>query len=183
MPVSVADQPAIILAVQHTAHSIITQHGCAGIAPELAPSGSGGSYFLCDRDRNVVAVFKPVDEEPNMRNNPRGNALPDQSRAFSPGSTPPKDVYVRRGILPGQGAYREIAAYFLSLPNELGVSLGVPATAPVLLTYPDGSAKHGSLQEFVKSDSDCEEMGYSMPLSMLVACDSTVHVLLRLECV
>jgi hypothetical protein len=118
---------------------------------------------LYDVDRNIVAVFKPVDEEPNMRNNPRGHVLSPQS--FSPGTTPPKEVYVRRGILPGQGAYREIAAYLIG-----GSWAGVPATAPVRLTYPDGSAKYGSLQEFVKSDSDCEEMGYSMLLLHLAHC-------------
>ena len=154
---------------------------CAGIAPELAPSGTGGSYFLYDTNRTVVAVFKPVDEEPNMRNNPRGNALSPQPVSFSPGSTPPKELYVRRGILPGQGAYREIAAYLLA-----GSWAGVPATAPVRLRYPDGSAKHGSLQQFIKSDCDCEEMGYSALLpSCLWCCSihgqsfSTYHVTLR----
>lgn len=170
--------PALLHRVRQatgTLHTCLRDSGadryCVGIAPELAPSGSGGSYFLYDRDRNVVAVFKPTDEEPNMRNNPRGHAPSPLSRSLSPGSTPPKELYVRRGILPGQGAYREIAAYLLG-----GYWAGVPATAPVRLTYPDGSAKHGSLQQFVESDCDCEEMGYSTCQScclMAAACRHT----------
>lgn len=91
-----------------------------------------------------------------MRNNPR-------SLAHSPSSSPASrsmalvPACVRRGVLPGEGAHREIAAYLL----DSGGRGGVPATAPVFLTYPDGSTKHGSLQEFVHSDCDCEEMGYS----------------------
>jgi hypothetical protein len=122
----------------------------AGIVPDLAPEGTGGSYFLRDTARNIVAIFKPVDEEPNMRNNPRGYT-PAQS---SHGHVEP--AALRRGIRPGEGAHREVAAYLL----DHGHRAGVPATAPVFVTYPDGSSKYGSLQQFVKSDSDCEELGY-----------------------
>jgi hypothetical protein len=141
------------------------RHCCPGILPELAPSGSGGSYFLYDPHRAVVAVFKPMDEEPNMRNNPRGLAPSPHAPTLSAAAADAKELCIRRGILPGEGAYREIAAYLL----DHGHRAGVPATAPVLLTYPDGSAKHGSLQQFVRSDSDCEEMGSSAPPPLLCA--------------
>jgi hypothetical protein len=120
----------------------------AGILPDLAPAGTGGSYFLRDTNRSIVAIFKPADEEPNMRNNPRG---------YRPSSSSESDSALRRGIRPGEGAHREIAAYLL----DHGHRAGVPATAPVYITYPDGSSKYGSLQQFVKSDTDCEELGYS----------------------
>ena len=155
---------------------------CAGIAPALAPSGTGGSYFLRDPDRNIVAVFKPVDEEAYAPHNPRGKA---SSTTFDGASSPDLDCYdqhshslalsgsgshtgtgpsvagcqtsMRRGIRPGEGAHREIAAYLL----DHGHRAGVPATAPVYITYPDGSSKYGSLQQFVDCDTDCEEMGPS----------------------
>jgi hypothetical protein len=39
----------------------------------------------------------------------------------------------------------------------------VPATAPVFIKFSrDGSTKYGSLQQFVKSDTDCEELGYGL---------------------
>jgi Phosphatidylinositol 3- and 4-kinase len=126
---------------------------CAGVAPDLAPSGSGGSYFLRDTDRNVVAIFKPLDEEPNMRNNPRGFTAVCSPEADTAGGC----CSLRRGILPGEGAHREIAAYIL----DHGHRAGVPATAPVFVTYPDGSHKYGSLQQFVHSDTTCDDLGYS----------------------
>lgn len=42
------------------------------ITPKLTDSGISGSYFLENVDRNKVAIFKPLDEEPYAPNNPRG---------------------------------------------------------------------------------------------------------------
>jgi hypothetical protein len=125
----------------------------AGIRPDLAPTGSGGSYFLRDEQRNIVAVFKPCDEESGGKNNPKGH-----TPATSPNTTLDGGS-LRRGVRPGEGAIREIAAYLLDHEHRAGV----PATAPVYIKYPrDGSIKYGSLQQFVKSDTDCEELGYGL---------------------
>lgn len=43
----------------------------SGLRPQLAASGSGGSYFLRGADGDKVALFKPADEEPFGANNPR----------------------------------------------------------------------------------------------------------------
>lgn len=93
-----------------------------------------------------------------MRNNPRG---------FTPSLSGSPDSHsgrlaaafdsVRRGVRPGEGAQREVIAYLL----DHGGRAGVPPTAAVRMTFPDGSSKPGSLQKFVASQMDCEEIGYS----------------------
>ena len=42
------------------------------IKPILAEFGTSGSYFLENINRNKIAIFKPLDEEPYAPNNPRG---------------------------------------------------------------------------------------------------------------
>lgn len=42
------------------------------ITPKLTEDGTSGSYFLENIDRNNVAIFKPLDEEPYTPNNPKG---------------------------------------------------------------------------------------------------------------
>uniref|UniRef100_A0A061RS87 1-phosphatidylinositol 4-kinase n=1 Tax=Tetraselmis sp. GSL018 TaxID=582737 RepID=A0A061RS87_9CHLO len=123
-----------------------------GYSPRLAGAGSGGSYFLLGKDgTSYVAVFKPEDEEPQARNNPRG--LVGSEGGGSEG--------LRRGVLPGEGASREVAAYLLDHDHFAGV----PPTAMVnCFMEADGAGKghsqelkRGSLQQFVKFDADCEE--------------------------
>ncbi len=43
----------------------------SGMRPQLAASGSGGSYFIPNAHGDKVAVLKPADEEPFSVNNPR----------------------------------------------------------------------------------------------------------------
>lgn len=118
-----------------------------GVAPKLAPAGTGGSYFIFANDGTKVAVFKPEDEEPNGPNNPKGYA----------GS--PDGGGLRKGVRPGEGATREIIAYML----DHGGFSGVPPTAMVSLKGMDGdAAKVGSFQQFIPHDVDCEEMGPSV---------------------
>jgi len=128
-----------------------------GYDPELAAVGTGGSYFLRGANGDRVAVFKPEDEEPAAPNNPKGS--PQRSGSTAPG-TGSSDL--RRGTIPGEGAVREVAAYLL----DHGGFAGVPATALVSYCKHDPSGvqqevKRGSLQEFVTSEGDCEEYGYS----------------------
>lgn len=125
-----------------------------GHVPKLASTGSGGSYFMPGPEgTSPVAVFKPEDEEPCARNNPRGLAA-DWHGAEG----------LRRGVLPGEGASREVAAYLL----DHGHFAGVPPTAMVSFMRPSGDAessgtevKRGSLQQYVKFDYDCEEQSPS----------------------
>ncbi|CAL8472363.1 g11906 [Coccomyxa elongata] len=123
-----------------------------GHAPKLASSGTGGSYFIAGADGKPVAVFKPLDEEPLAVNNPK------MHKGDSSGSS---DHGLRRGIRPGEGAMREVAAFLLDHDHFAGV----PPTA--LVSCHAGSeaasdgAKVGSLQAFVEAEGDCEERGIS----------------------
>lgn len=42
------------------------------INPKLIADGISGSYFLENIDREKVAIFKPLDEEPFAPHNPKG---------------------------------------------------------------------------------------------------------------
>ena len=87
----------------------------------------------------AVQVFKPADEEPHAANNPKNGLRSGSSRSG-----------LRKGIRPGEGAAREVAAYLL---DHEGFS-GVPPTALVSCHTKDGLAnalgaaevKVGSLQ-------------------------------------
>ena len=77
--------------------------------------GSGGVYFIRKRKGGKVAkvaVFKPLDEEPGMPNNPKGRATDTLRDFFSP----------------GEGGFREIAAYIFDVDNFCSV----PPTALVM---------------------------------------------------
>ena len=68
---------------------------------------------------------------------------------------------LRRGIRPGEGGVREVAAFLL----DHGHFAGVPPTALVSCRDagpgPCEAAKIGSLQAFVAAEGDCEERGVS----------------------
>ena len=119
-----------------------------GKRPQLASGGTGGAYFLRDGDGETCAVFKPADEEPNARNNPRG-------RVGSGGGEG-----LRKGTRVGEGASREVAAYLLDHDGFAAV----PATSLANLcdgasSGGDGEGKLGSLQAFVRADAEAEELG------------------------
>ncbi|CAM6087780.1 unnamed protein product [Calypogeia fissa] len=135
----------------------------AGHSPVLASEGSGGTYFMKDTEGRSVAVFKPVDEEPEAVNNPRSSPRSSSNEGL------------KSGIIVGEGALREVAAYLLDHPetgyrssvtrNQEGFA-GVPPTMMVLSShrvynYSSGSRKTkvGSLQKYVDSMSNCEDMG------------------------
>ncbi len=139
-------------------HLIDLTHGGmeCGLAPILTLEGTQGVYFLRDRRKRIVAVYKPRDEEAFMQNNPRG--------LMSYGND---NVSLRPGIRPGEAYLREVAAYLL----DHGHKLGVPATTIVESRHPsyswgmqpsaggegqergkDNQMKVGSFQEFVHYD-------------------------------
>lgn len=104
-----------------------SQH--AGVVPQPSSAGSGGAYYLRDPAGVVVAVFKPSDEEPQMVNNPRGykgpgDGTPGGVSAVAAG--PPRPPSLRRGVHPGEGWQREIAAYLLDHDHRAGVCVTSP---------------------------------------------------------
>ncbi len=92
----------------------------AGIVPELTFEGTSGTYFLKSTKHVPLAIFKPVDEEANAPNNPRGF-----TGKFGMQS-------LRKGVLSGEACVREIAAYLI---DKDGFS-GVPETLLVAISHP-----------------------------------------------
>jgi hypothetical protein len=120
-------------------------------APEIVEEGLNGTYFLRDKDGEIAAVFKPTDEEGNSKNNRKRS---DSSQ------------FDERGLVEGEAAFREVAAYVLDSDGFAGV----PKTGfcrirhPFFGTNDDGSIleKFGSLQEFVVNEGASWDVGYSV---------------------
>ena len=141
----------------------------SGRPPELAPAGSGGSYFLRDAQGFITAVFKPADEEPDSACNPRALVGGRAGSGGASSGASSSSASRGRGVLPGEGAAREVATYVV----DAGFA-GVPPTALVdcdqIVAQEGGSVdarphrsivarRRGALQKFVVSTSDAEEMG------------------------
>ncbi|KAF6136159.1 hypothetical protein GIB67_001568 [Kingdonia uniflora] len=138
-----------------------------GNIPIRTSEGSGGVYFMQDSlSRNYVAVFKPMDEEPMAKNNPRGLPVSLDGEGL------------KRGTRVGEGALREVAAYILDHPKNrrqglLGEEIGFSGVPPTIIAeclhkefnHPDGyhhalkNVKIGSLQMFMKNHGSCEDLG------------------------
>jgi len=115
--------------------------------PRLCDEGVGGTYFLRDEKGDIAGVFKPQDEEPGAINHPKE----------------PLDK-LKEGLLPGEGAIREVAAFLL----DRGGRAKVPPTRVANLVHSSFSfkqqsepaqAKIGSLQRFVENDGVSWDMG------------------------
>lgn len=114
-----------------------------GVAPQPIPEGEGGTYVLFDAAKRPVAIFKPSDEEPPALNNPK-------KHAESPS---------RKGIIPGDGALRETAAYLL----DRGWA-GVPPTTMLEIRHPvfGPGCKVGSCQEWIHGSEAAGGFGPSL---------------------
>jgi len=123
--------------------------GLVEYQPEMCEEGLNGTYFMKDKNGNMVAVFKPQDEEGNSENNPKKL----------------EDEFVDKGVLEGEAAQREVAAYLLDKEDRFA---GVPKTTMVKIVHPafgrdakgEPRIKIGSLQEFVKNDGASWDIGY-----------------------
>ncbi|KJP89683.1 hypothetical protein AK88_00643 [Plasmodium fragile] len=122
------------------------------ISPKLTMDGTGGTYLLFNSQKKICSVFKPLDEEAFAPFNPRGY----EGKMYQEG--------FRSGVLSGEGASREIAAYILD--NNYNNFSSVPCTIMVEACNPHFNNKSklkyvdhennlkwkcGSLQEFVDS--------------------------------
>lgn len=138
-----------------------------GHSPIRSKEGSGGAYFMQDSTgMKYIGVFKPIDEEPMAINNPRGLPISLNGEGL------------KKGTRVGEGAYREVAAYILDHPIDgprslVGDEVGFAGVPPTMMIKCSHSAFHvsagfgqfsqepkiGSLQKFVESYSNCEDMG------------------------
>lgn len=121
--------------------------------PTLMLDGTGGTYLMKNGKNQVSAVFKPTDEEPFAPMNPKGY----MGKLGSIG--------LRKGVLSGEAAYREVAAYLLDKSHFSNV----PKTVLVesqhsVFYYPHDNLypKTGSLQEFVKNVGTVDDFSTSI---------------------
>jgi len=83
-------------------------------------SGTSGVYLFMNGNNEIQGIFKPFDEEPFAPNNPKGYVGKLHQTGF------------RKGILSGECAEREVAAYLLDEKEYHGV----PPTSFVEITHP-----------------------------------------------
>lgn len=133
----------------------------AGYHPKVSDifEGTGGVYFMKSDleghtgNPQTVAVFKPRDEEQGMKNNPKNF----QGQGY-------ENDALRVGFSPGQGYYREVAAYemdvdgFCSVPPTLLVECRHPSFQ-YWTSARKQQPKLGSLQRFIPSVGCLEDFG------------------------
>jgi hypothetical protein len=135
-------EPGLVQSVREIAASSATPF-------HLCEQGTGGTYFVVDPLGERVAVFKPIDEEPGSRNNPKQS-----------------DVALSPIMPPGGGAIRESLAFLLD-HNHLA---GVPETYLLKdLCHPfwiDSekiqTPKTGSVQKYIPNFSVAADVGSSL---------------------
>ena len=91
----------------------------AKLFPKLTEDGTSGAYRMRDANKNNIAIFKPIDEEPFAPNNPRGHNGEFGSQTFRP------------GVLSGESCIREVAAYLI----DRGHFSDVPSTTFVEVVH------------------------------------------------
>ena len=94
-----------------------------GLKPKLLEDGTSGVYQIRNVDKEVIAIFKPFDEEPNAPNNQKGYVNSFGSKSF------------REGILSGEATIREEATYLLDSFTADKFKFDVPATTFVELCH------------------------------------------------
>ncbi|KAI9337272.1 hypothetical protein BDR26DRAFT_1008592 [Obelidium mucronatum] len=97
----------------------------AGVYPERIVKGSSGSYFCKNRAGQIIAVFKPKNEEPY------GNMNPKWTKWIHKNLLP--CCFGRSCLIPNSGYLSEAAASFVDL--RLGLNV-VPRTEVVALASP-----------------------------------------------
>jgi len=55
---------------------LIRQGFNSGLIPRLTDDGTSGTYEMRNLQKEKIAIFKPIDEEPFAPNNPRGHLGP-----------------------------------------------------------------------------------------------------------
>ncbi|CAK4686464.1 hypothetical protein LEN26_001209 [Aphanomyces euteiches] len=127
-----------------SAASSVDQAFGKGIRPIPLEDGTGGVYACRALNHRFVGVFKPTDEEPAARFNPKGYT----------------DV-VRQGIPVSQMAIRECMAFLADVDNFAKV----PPTALAYAKHDNfnsNNKKLGSFQTYCPHDCSAEDLGPSV---------------------
>lgn len=118
---------------------------------------TGGVYFMKSTQGNLSAVFKPMDEEQGMPNNPKGHAGLGREG-------------LRPFLKPGEGCLHERAAYLLDYDHFCQV----PPTVIAHVEHPAFNytsklvgdlgmfPKRGSLQRYVRASDTFEDISPSL---------------------
>ncbi len=146
-----------------------------GLKPKPTEDGTGGTYLLRSAQKQFIGVFKPKDEELVASENPRGyNGSITEARAESS-----KEC---RGIVPSEGAIREVAAFlidsnrFHSVPQTTYVSVSrsffdqnnatkmssQPQSGLTAALHKQHNDKIGSFQEYIESDDTAGDLSSSL---------------------
>ncbi len=122
----------------------------SGLFPVLIQKGVSGAYWMRSKEREVLGLFKPFDEEPYAINSPtkRGEQAPLGRRKM------------RAGVAVGEGAHNEVAAF--QIDSFLGFGV-VPKTYYACFTHEafhsirenrlenlKQKKKYGSFQQFIQ---------------------------------
>ncbi|GFS10075.1 phosphatidylinositol 4-kinase type 2 [Elysia marginata] len=94
----------------------------SGVKPQLSPKGTSGCYFVKDKKEKIIAVFKPKDEEPYGKLNPKWTKW--MHKLCCP------CCFGRSCLVPNQGYLSEAGASLVDEKLGLGV---VPKTKVVRL--------------------------------------------------
>jgi len=113
--------------------------------PHLIESGDGGAYLLRSETNQLLAIFKPFDEDPFSDRNPKS----EENKTW-------KHSTHQRGM----SAHREVAAYLLDHQRKAGVPLTLLVRLKCSRWGSEG--KIGSLQKYEKHDHDSWELGPSL---------------------
>ncbi|KJE96797.1 hypothetical protein CAOG_09035 [Capsaspora owczarzaki ATCC 30864] len=97
----------------------------AGIHPQRIAQGSSGSYFVRNRQGKIIGVFKPKNEEPYGKLNPKWTKW--FHKVFLP------CCFGRSCLIPNQGYMSEAGASLID--RKLGLNV-VPPTRVVMLASP-----------------------------------------------
>lgn len=131
------------VSIEMSCDPLVSTQRKAQIMPKPTTGGTSGSYFIKDLDGNTIGVFKPMDEEVFMPNNPMGKAQPYHS-------TIDLRMGPRTGHQQGSSWTKEVGAYLV----DRGEHANVPYTTPLTVPFPirRGNtqiiSKTGSIQEF-----------------------------------
>lgn len=123
----------------------------SGLFPVLIARGRSGAYWMRSKEKEVLGIFKPFDEEPFAFNNPTRTG---EHVALG-------ERRIRLGVRVGEAAHNEVAAYQLDAFFGFGI---VPRTYYACFThqafyllrenpfYDIGKRKkkYGSFQEFIE---------------------------------
>jgi hypothetical protein len=126
-----------------------------GIIPTRIKQGSSGSYFCYNRKKEIVGIFKPKNEEPYGKNNPKWSKW-IQRNLFP--------CFFGRGCLvPNLGYISEAAASYVDRRLHLNI---VPRTEIVSLASPSFYYSTKELQDYYSGKSPLPKKKGSFQLFM-----------------